>query len=38
MVKKWVFRGGKMGRANFLGTKSYIYIYIYIILLLGYHF
>lgn len=27
MVKKWVFRGGKMGRANFLGTKSYIYIY-----------
>lgn len=36
MVKKWVFRGGKMGRANFLGTKSYIYIYI--ILLLGYHF
>ena len=34
MVKKWVFREGKMGRANFLGTKSYIYI----ILLLGYHF
>lgn len=25
MVKKWVFREGKMGRANFLGTKSYIY-------------
>ena len=25
MVKKWVFREGKMGRANFLSTKSYIY-------------